>query len=142
MKRPLAILLTTLALGAGAADLPQVEIYKSPYCGYCADWAKHMADNGFKVKTLDVEDVPAARARLGMPERYGSCHTARIGNYVVEGHVPAEDIKRLLKEQPKAVGLAAPGMPGGSPGMESARKQPYDVLLVDREGKARVFAKH
>ena len=77
-----------------------------------------------------------------MPERYGSCHTARIGNYVVEGHVPAEDIKRLLKEQPKAVGLAAPGMPAGSPGMESARKQPYDVLLVDRKGKARVFAKH
>ena len=142
MKRPLAILLTTLALGAGAADLPQVEIYKSPYCGCCADWAKHMADNGFKVKTIDVEDVPAARARLGMPERYGSCHTARIGSYVVEGHVPAEDVKRLLKEQPKAVGLAAPGMPGGSPSMESARKQPYDVLLVDREGKARVFAKH
>ncbi len=142
MKRLLAIVLTTLVLTAGASELPQVEIYKSPYCGCCTEWAKHMAANGFKVKSIDVEDVPATRARLGMPERYGSCHTAKIGNYLIEGHVPAADVKRLLKEKPKAVGLAAPGMPGGSPGMESAKKEAYEVLLVGNDGKAQVFSRH
>jgi hypothetical protein len=138
----LAALLAAAALGAGAAELPEVEVYKSPYCGCCTEWAKHMADNGFRVKPINVDDVPAARAKLGMPEHYGSCHTAKIGSYVIEGHVPAADIKRLLKEKPKAVGLAAPGMPGGSPGMESAKKEPYDVLLVGSDGKAKVFARH
>ena len=138
----LTALLATAALTAGAADLPEVEVFKSPYCGCCTEWAKHMADSGFRVRSINVEDVPAARAKLGMPERYGSCHTAKIGNYVIEGHVPADDIKRLLKEKPQAVGLAAPGMPGGSPGMESARKEPYDVLLVGRDGKSKVFSKH
>lgn len=142
MKRLLAIVLTTLVLTAGASELPQVEIYKSPYCGCCTEWAKHMAANGFKVKSIDVEDVPATRARLGMPERYGSCHTAKIGNYLIEGHVPAADVKRLLQEKPKAVGLAAPGMPGGSPGMESAKKEAYEVLLVGNDGKAQVFSRH
>jgi len=138
----LTALLATAALTAGAADLPEVEVFKSPYCGCCTEWARHMTDNGFRVRSTNVEDVPAARARLGMPEQYGSCHTAKIGSYVIEGHVPADDIKRLLKEKPQAVGLAAPGMPGGSPGMESARKEPYDVLLVGKDGKARVFTKH
>jgi hypothetical protein len=146
MKKPhthfLASLLAAVALNTGAAELPEVEVYKSPYCGCCTEWAKHMVDNGFRVKSINVDDVPAARARLGMPEHYGSCHTAKIGSYVIEGHVPAADIKRLLKEKPKAVGLAAPGMPGGSPGMESAKKEPYDVLLVGSDGKAKVFARH
>ena len=141
-KTLLTALLAATAFSVAASDLPEVEVYKSPYCGCCTEWAKHMVDNGFRVKPIDVEDVPAARAKLGMPERYGSCHTAKIGNYVIEGHVPAEDIKRLLKEKPKAVGLAAPGMPGGSPGMESAKKQPYDVLLVGKDGKSKVFAHH
>jgi hypothetical protein len=138
----LTALLATAALTAGAADLPEVEVFKSPYCGCCTEWAKHMADNGFRVRSTNVEDVPAARAKLGMPEHYGSCHTAKIGNYVIEGHVPADDIKRLLKERPQAVGLAAPGMAPGPPGTECARKEPYDVLLVGRDGKAKVFAKH
>ena len=142
MKSWIAPFLLATTLTAGAAEVPEVEVYKSPYCGCCTEWAKHMADNGFRIKSVDVEDVPAARAKLGMPERYASCHTARIGNYVIEGHVPAADIKRLLKEQPKAIGLAAPGMPGGSPGMESAQKQPYDVLVIGKDGKASVFARH
>jgi hypothetical protein len=145
MKKSIALIalfLASLTVAVHAAELPEVEVYKSPYCGCCTEWSKHMLDNGFKVRNIDVEDVPAARKKLGMPERYGSCHTARIGSYVIEGHVPAADIKRLLKEKPQAVGLAAPGMPGGSPGMEAAKPQPYDVLLVEKNGKSKVFARH
>ncbi|MCP5269382.1 MAG: DUF411 domain-containing protein [Zoogloeaceae bacterium] len=144
MKKLLSISLAVLFLGSSLAQAAdqEVEVYKSPYCGCCGGWVKHMEDNGFKVKTHNVDDVSAARAKLGMPEKYGSCHTARIGNYLIEGHVPAADVKRLLKEKPKAVGLAAPGMPGGSPGMESAPAQPYEVFLVEKNGGAKVFARH
>lgn len=140
----LSSLAAGLLLGAAvqAAALPVVEVYKSAYCGCCTAWVEHMQRAGFTVRSHNVEDVPAARQRLGMPEKFGSCHTARIGNYVVEGHVPADDVKRLLAEKPQATGLAAPGMPLGSPGMESSRPQPYDVLLVGRDGRTRVFAKH
>ena len=142
MKALLAALLSATAFNAIANDLPEVEVYKSPYCGCCTEWSTHMTDNGFRVKPINVDDVPAVRARLGMPERYGSCHTAKIGNYVIEGHVPAADIKRLLREKPTALGLAAPGMPGGSPGMENAKREPYEVLLVGNDRKAKVFARH
>lgn len=142
MKALLAALLSATAFNAIANDLPEVEVYKSPYCGCCTEWSTHMADNGFRVKPINVDDVPAVRARLGMPERYGSCHTAKIANYVIEGHVPAADIKRLLREKPTALGLAAPGMPGGSPGMENAKREPYEVLLVGNDRKAKVFARH
>lgn len=142
-KKLFATLLTGLAFSlAGAAELPLVEMYKSPTCGCCGEWAKHMTDNGFRVRMIDVDNVPAARERLGMPDRYASCHTAKIGNYVIEGHVPAADVKRLLREQPVATGLSAPGMPGGSPGMESAPKEPYSVLLVEKGGGYKVFARH
>ncbi|MFC5302642.1 DUF411 domain-containing protein [Azospira restricta] len=125
-----------------ASPATPVEVYKSPYCGCCTEWVEHLRKNGFAVTTHDVDDVPAARKKLGMPERLGSCHTARIGNYVVEGHVPAADIQRLLKEKPKALGLAVPGMPPGSPGMESPRPVPYQTLLVQPDGSTRVFAQH
>ena len=92
--------------------------------------------------TKDVDDVPAARKALGMPEKYGSCHTAKVGSYSVEGHVPADDIRRLLSESPKAIGLATPGMPQGSPGMETSTPQPYETLLVGLDGSAAVFARH
>ena len=101
-----------------------------------------MEKSGFKVSAHNVNDVPAARKNLGMPDRFGSCHTAKIGGYVVEGHVPAADIQRLLKEKPKAIGLAAPGMPQGSPGMETATPVPYETLLIQADGSARLFAKH
>jgi hypothetical protein len=120
----------------------RVEVYKSPYCGCCEKWVEHMRKAGFDVVTKDVNDVPAARKLTGMPERFGSCHTAKVGGYVVEGHVPAADVQRLLKEKPKAVGLAAPGMPQGSPGMETNHPQPYDTLLVQADGSYKVFAKH
>ena len=101
-----------------------------------------MTKAGFSVKTHEVTDVPGTRKKLGMPEKLGSCHTAKIGNYLLEGHVPADDIKRLLKEKPKALGLAVPGMPAGSPGMDVPNSPPYDTLLVHKDGTARVFAKH
>jgi len=129
--------------GAALAQGPtRVEVFKSAYCGCCGKWVEHMRQNGFDVVTKDVDDVPAARKALGMPERYGSCHTARVGQYSIEGHVPAADVRRLLAESPKAVGLSAPGMPQGSPGMETANPQPYDTLLVHLDGGSSVFARH
>ncbi|MFZ3037991.1 MAG: DUF411 domain-containing protein [Rugosibacter sp.] len=146
MAKPITVLLTLFALGA-VANLPAsaadaVDVYKSPYCGCCEKWVEHLRQAGFDVRTHDVNDVPAARQRLGMPERLGSCHTAKVAGYVVEGHVPAADIQRLLKEKPKAVGLAVPSMPPGSPGMESPKPVPYNTLLVQAGGATTVFAKH
>jgi hypothetical protein len=116
-----------------AADRPQVEVWKSPSCGCCKDWITHLEANGFAVRTHDIGNNPVRR-KLGMPVELGSCHTATVGGYVIEGHVPAADIQRLLRERPKALGLAVPGMPVGSPGMDGpeykGRRDPYDVLLV------------
>lgn len=146
MARKISILLAMMALGTAGAGIAQttgtVELYKSPYCGCCGKWAEHMTKAGFSVKTHEVEDVPGTRKKLGMPEKLGSCHTAKIGNYLLEGHVPAEDIKRLLKEKPKALGLAVPGMPAGSPGMDVPNSPPYETLLVQSDGSTRVFARH
>ena len=125
-----------------AQKLPVVEVYKSPTCGCCGKWIEHMQKSGFKVETHDVDNIPASRKKLGMPDKYGSCHTSKIGNYVVEGHVPAQDIKRLLKEKPKALGLAIPSMPPGVPGMDIPNSPPYETLLVQADGSTRVYAKH
>lgn len=125
-----------------AQPLPVVDVYKSPECGCCKTWAEHLQKNGFSVNLHDVDDVPAARKKLGMPNRYGSCHTAKVGQYLVEGHVPAADIKKLLKKHPEALGLAVPSMPPGSPGMEGERSVPYDTLLVMPDGSAKIFAHH
>ncbi len=142
--RMLCALALCMALPAAAqpTSLPVVDVYKSPQCGCCTDWAEHLRKNGFKVVLHDVNDVPAVRKKLGMPERYGACHTAKVGNYLVEGHVPAADIKRLLKKGTRAIGLAVPAMPPGSPGMESSRGIAYDSMLVARDGTATVFAHH
>lgn len=131
-----AIAGTTRAAGA------LVEVWKSPDCGCCAEWVKHLQANGFAVKVNDTGNN-AVRARLGMPAKLGSCHTAQVGGYAVEGHVPASDIKRLLTEKPVALGLAVPGMPIGSPGMEMGnQRDPYDVLLVGRDGSTRIYQSH
>ena len=119
-----------------------MDVYKSAQCGCCKVWAEHLQKSGFAVILHDVDDVPAARKKLGMPSQFGSCHTAKVGQYLVEGHVPAADIKRLLKERPNAIGLAVPSMPPGSPGMESDHPVPYDTLLVTSDGDAKVFARH
>lgn len=125
-----------------AQATPPVEVFKSPSCGCCGKWIDHMRQAGFKVDVQETNDVPAARKKLGMPDRLGSCHTARIGNYVVEGHVPAADAQRLLKEKPKALGVAVPSMPPGAPGMDVPNSSPYETLLVQADGSTRVFAKH
>jgi hypothetical protein len=119
-----------------------VEVWKSPNCGCCQDWITHLEAHGFRVKVHDVGNA-AARARLKVPEPLGSCHTARVGGYAIEGHVPATDIRRLLKERPDAIGLTVPGMPIGSPGMDGPeygqRRDPYDVLLIGQDGRTQVF---
>jgi len=115
-----------------------VEVWKTPTCGCCAEWVDHLKENGFTVKVNDVSNTDSFRAALGMPQEYGSCHSARVGGYAVEGHVPADDIKKLLAEKPDAVGLAVPAMPMGSPGMEHPdspeKRAEYDVLLVKKGG--------
>ena len=146
-RRLLLSLLAATAVPAWAApSKPRVEVWKSPYCGCCKDWIAHLENEGFAVQAHEVGDLDGARRKLGMPERYASCHTARVGNYLLEGHVPAADIRRLLADKPPAIGLAVPGMPVGSPGMDGpaygGRRDPYDVLLVGRDGKAAVFARY
>jgi hypothetical protein len=141
-------LLCAVALAAGGPaaaqgdSRPLVEVWKSPTCGCCKEWISHLEANGFRVRIHD-EGNTNARAALRMPMQYGSCHTAKVGGYAIEGHVPAREIKRLLKERPGAIGLAVPGMPVGSPGMDGPdygdRKDPYDVLLVQAEGKASIY---
>lgn len=128
-----------------AQTRPQVEVWKTATCGCCHDWVAHLEASGFQVKTHDISDMAktAQRRQLGLADKFGSCHTALVGGYVLEGHVPARDIRRLLKERPKALGLAVPGMPIGSPGMDGpaygGRKDPYSVMLVQRDGNASVY---
>lgn len=121
------------------------EVWKDANCGCCKDWVAHLEANGFKVKVNDGGNE-AARAKLGVPAQYGSCHTALIGGYAIEGHVPAREIQRLLKEKPPAVGLSVPGMPVGSPGMDAAiyqgRKDPYNVMLLAKDGSATVYQQY
>jgi len=154
MQRRLLIQATAALLGAASFTSPliglaltqtQVEVWKTATCGCCHDWVAHLEANGFQVKTHDISDMAKAtqRRQLGLADKFGSCHTAIVGGYVLEGHVPASDIRRLLKERPKAVGLAVPGMPMGSPGMDGpvygGRKDPYKVMLVQRDGSASVY---
>ncbi|EHR70082.1 putative metal-binding protein [Burkholderiales bacterium JOSHI_001] len=128
---------------AATPERVKVEVWKDPGCGCCKEWVKHLQVNGFEVLAHDVDGPADIRARLGMPDAYGSCHTARVGGpggYLLEGHVPAREVRRLLAERPKAIGLAVPAMPVGSPGMEVGnRRDPYDVLLVTADGRASVF---
>ncbi len=148
------LLHTSVALAAGtlaglgrAAQPPRpvVEVWKTPSCGCCHDWIKHLQNQGFEVTAHDVSETTKRemRQRLGLDHKFGSCHTALVQGYVLEGHVPAREIQRLLKDKPVALGLAVPGMPVGSPGMDGPAygglKDPYDVLLVQRGGAARVF---
>ena len=142
----------TVIAGAGAwlmaAHLPAwsttvfAEVWKDPSCGCCKDWIALMEQAGFSVKVSDTGNN-GVRAQMGLPNKLGSCHTARVGGYVIEGHVPAREIKRLLREKPDALGLAVPGMKVGSPGMDGpaykGRKDPYEVLLVRRDGSTSVY---
>ncbi len=128
-----------------ASGKPRVEVWKSPTCGCCKDWVAHLEANGFEVQVHDTGNN-AARARLGMPAKLGSCHTAWVADYVIEGHVPAREIHSLLKRRPSALGLAVPGMPVGSPGMDGpeygSHEDRFDVLLVARDGSTKVYQRY
>lgn len=138
----LGLLALPIASAWAAPSRPMVEVWKAPTCGCCKDWIDYLEGNGFAVKAHDIGNNPV-RLKLGMPKQFGSCHTATVGGYVIEGHVPVREIRRLLREKPAAVGLAVPGMPVGSPGMDGPaynnRQDPYDVLLVARDGSATIF---
>jgi hypothetical protein len=129
---------------AAPPALPRVTVYKTSSCGCCKLWVDHLKANGFDVQAMDVSsaEVRNVSKMAGLKDDDTSCHTAKVGNYIVEGHVPADDIKRMLKEQPAIAGLAAPGMPQGSPGMEQGSKEPYDVIAFKKDGTSTVFAKH
>jgi len=125
-----------------AADTTLVTVYKTPTCGCCKAWVEHMRENGFRVVAIDTNDVTPVKERHGVRQDHASCHTATVGGYVVEGHVPAADVRRLLAERPAITGLAVPGMPMGSPGMEGPRSERYDVIAFTRGGHDRVYASH
>lgn len=137
---------------AGAAALGQplgvlampkkdkVRVWKTPDCGCCNEWVSHLRSQGFEVVTQEVNETASMRQKLGLAEKFASCHTGLVGTYVLEGHVPASEIRRLLREKPNALGLAVPGMPTGSPGMEmGSARDAYDVLLVLQNGTSRVY---
>ena len=137
-----SLAVTAAPLLASPNQQPLIEVWKSPTCGCCNDWIKHLQANGFQVKAIDKGNS-AIRKELGMPMKYGSCHTAKVDGYVIEGHVPAKEIRRLLKERPAALGLSVPEMPIGTPGMDGpeygGQVDPYNVLLVRRDGSASVY---
>jgi len=129
------------ALRVNAQYAPNVMVFKNPSCGCCGEWVKHMRANGFRVETQDVADVAPIRRRNAVPESLASCHTALVGGYAIEGHVPAADVWRLLRERPAVKGLSVPGMVVGSPGMEQGSPQRYATIAFDERG-SRVFARH
>ena len=128
------------ALAANDGKLIPIKVYKDPNCGCCKEWVKNLAANGFVVETMDMPDLSLLKQKYGIKEELQACHTALVGGYVVEGHVPADVIKQMLKEKPAIAGLAVPGMPQGSPGMEGAIKERYNVLTFDRAGRTTVYA--
>jgi hypothetical protein len=142
----LPLLLTAaMAAGAGAQKPPlTVEVFKTATCGCCAKWVEHLRQSGFSTKATDLsqEDLNALKAKHNVPRALHSCHTATVGGYVVEGHIPAVTVQKLLKEKPAVAGIAVPGMPAGSPGMEGPHPQAYDVLTFDKHGATKVFATH
>ena len=151
MKPLFARLIGALLLGlavapavtfAATAVTNAIEVYHDPACGCCVNWIRYMRAQGYVVTAHENSSMAVVKARLGVPADAASCHTARIGGYVIEGHVPVEDIRRLLAEHPDALGLAAPGMPMGSPGMEMGAPERHDVLLIGRDGSSRVFPTH
>lgn len=130
---------TSLSAPAYAAE---ITVYKSPWCGCCSKWADRLQAKGHTVTTKNMENLDAIKKLAGVPEDLQSCHTAMVDGYVVEGHVPAKDIERLLGERPKAKGLAVPGMPVGSPGMEGGAPERFDVMLFNTDGSTSVYARY
>src|SRR6266851_581118 len=146
--RNIAVLLAIVAAGQAAfgqtkaASKPDVAVYKSPTCGCCGKWVEYMETKGFTTRVTSLPNVAPVKIQNKVPARLQSCHTSLVGGYVIEGHVPAEDIRRLLRERPAILGLAAPGMPAGSPGMDVPNSPPYEVLAFGKDGRTTVYATH
>lgn len=148
-RRTLLLAAALASTGVAVAQQPAptvlVEVWKDPNCGCCKDWVSHLHANGFTTKVNETGNG-AMRAKLGIPPKLGSCHTALVGGYAIEGHVPAQDIRRLLKDRPQAIGLSVPGMPVGSPGMDGSvyagRRDAYDVFLVPRSGDPWIYSSY
>lgn len=139
------VLRTLDAQGRPQGALPAMTVYKSASCGCCTQWVEHARANGFTVREVNTDDLNSVKREMGIPSRLASCHTVVVGSFVVEGHVPADDIKKLLRDRPAVRGLAVPGMPIGSPGMEQgppSQYERYDVLAFTADGATRVFASH
>jgi hypothetical protein len=137
------IVLVAAVIGVTHAQTHEITVYKTPTCGCCGIWVAHLRDNGFRVRVTDVDSTADYQKKHGVPNALRSCHTATVNGYTIEGHVPASEIQRLLKERPKAKGLAVPGMPVGSPGMEVGdRRDAYSVVLFDAEGKTSVYRRY
>ena len=134
----LGVLVLLVTQQSVAAD---IVVYKSPTCGCCGKWVEHMESAGFSVEVESRHDLAPIKRELGVPGRMQSCHTAKVGDYFVEGHVPADLVKQLLADKPDIKGLTVPGMPMGSPGMEGPRKDPYNVIAIEKDGRARVYAR-
>jgi hypothetical protein len=147
----LAVAFITLALTTAAvrtsppdtaAKKTTITVYKDPGCGCCKSWIEHLIKHGYRVDVKDTPDMTEIERTLGVPTALTACHTAIVNGYLIEGHVPAADIDRLLAQKPRVAGLAVPGMPAGSPGMEGAGTERYQVLTFDKSGKTTVFASH
>lgn len=136
----LAVLMMITSGGIAAQKPIPVQVYKDATCGCCANWVEHLRRNGFAPTAENVADLNTVKQTYGVPAKTRSCHTAIVNGYVIEGHVPAAEIHRLLKSKAKVAGLAVPGMPIGSPGMEGANPRPYDVLSFDKSGTTAVFS--
>jgi len=155
-RRPIKLvtLITTLALIGLTAQAvrsspsvegvkkPTITVYKDPSCGCCKNWIEYLAKHGYRVDAKDTPDMAGIKRTLGVPDRLRACHTGVVNGYLIEGHVSAEDIDRLLAQKPKIAGLAVPGMPAGSPGMDGPQTQRYQVLAFDKNGKTTVFSTH
>ncbi len=141
----LALVLSAIPVVACAKPVKAeiLTVYKSPQCGCCGAWVEHVKASGLQVRVVETDRVAEKADQLRVPEKFRSCHTAEIGGYFIEGHVPAEDIRKLLRERPQALGLSVPGMPIGSPGMEQGgRRETFNTVLVDRTGAGKIFHRH
>ena len=139
----LSVVAAMLVAPATFAQGEEVVVYKDPNCGCCGAWAEHMREHGFAVREIATREMALVKSEAGVPRALGSCHTATVGGYVVEGHVPAADVRRMLDERPAFAGIAVPGMPLGSPGMEGPYPpQSYEVIGFDGKGETKVYARH
>lgn len=142
----IAVFVISLYMGFGMTNnsvrAEEIIVYKSPTCGCCNKWVKHLEKEGFNVTTKDYSDMKPIKQTFDVKRQFQSCHTAKVGKYFVEGHVPAKDIKKLLKDKPDIKGLSVPGMPMGSPGMEGHRKDKYNVIAIDKDNNATVYSEY